>query len=141
MDIQRINSTLVQAIMGLQADEIEALAEAMAAMPDDLGWLNPGVSVPMSAVRLKEFPQGLISRLMQMKRDVPFVQSVKKRRQGQRTTDLEVQFRGGGKMGLTVEPTLVSLAGGRGTVRTGGRSIPQVYSDVVKFVQRHARGS
>jgi hypothetical protein len=141
MDIEQVNSVLVKAIMGLQGAELEAMAEAMAMAPDDLGWMNPGVAAPVGvAARSKGFPQGLVRRLLQMKRDAPGVQSVKKRRVGRRTMDLEVRLRGGGTIGMTVEPNLVSLAGGRGMVRTGGRSVPEVYSDVVAFVRRHARG-
>jgi hypothetical protein len=140
MDIQQINSVLAKAIMGLQGAELQAMAEAMAMTPDDLGWMNPSVTALLAVTaRSKGFPQGLVKRLLQMKRDAPGVQSVKQRRIGRRTMDLEIRLRGGGTIGMTVEPNLVSLAGGRGTVRMGGRSVPEVYSEVVKFVRRHAR--
>jgi hypothetical protein len=140
MDIERVNSVLTKAIMGLQEGELQAMVEAMAMTPDDLGWMNPSVTVPLGvAAKSKGYPEGLVQRLFQLKRDAPGVQSVKQRRVGRRTTDLEIRFRGGGTIGVTVEPNLVSLAGGRGMVRTGGRSVPEVYFDVVKFIRRHAR--
>ena len=168
MNVEAVNAVLVKAIIGLQAGEIDAMAEAMATGATNYDVPSPkgaagGYRVP-SPKDLEPkggsrdvgdrmlFSGALLKQMKRLKKDVPGVKSI---RQGYKGTggqrdrrQVFVRFVEDGErqrnIDLFIEPGYILLGGvmnhGNGHVMTKDRTVKEVYKDLVAFLKRHASG-